>query len=139
VAIWTVSLLSVAFVIYTPMYSTIAAACTIFMYVSYVIPTTLGLVAYGRSWKRMGPWNMGAVAYRTFSVFSILGCGLFLLVGIQPPNDKNLWIVLFVLAATGVAWLGYERRRFRGPPHAVLHRAHADWLGAPEPAAVESS
>ena len=35
------------------------AACTIFLYISYVIPTVLGLFAYGRSWTQMGPWNLG--------------------------------------------------------------------------------
>ncbi len=137
VAVWTVALLSVAFVIYTPVYSTIAAASTIFMYVSYVIPTTLGLLAYGRSWRRMGPWNLGATAYRAVSIASILACGLFLLIGTRAPNEKNLWIVLFALALTALVWFAYERKRFRGPPQGVLQRAHADAAEPLQPAIAE--
>ena len=99
VAIWSVALLSVAFVVHTQTYSTITGACTIFLYISYVIPTALGLVAFGRSWTQMGPWNLGGTLYRGVAVLSILGCGLILLVGIQPPNDQNLWTVLGALGA----------------------------------------
>jgi amino acid transporter len=122
VAIWIVALSSVAFVVHTGTYSTITGACTIFLYISYVIPTALGLFAYGRSWTRMGPWSMGSAAYRTTAVLSLLGCGLILLVGVQPPNEKNLWTVPGALALTAVVWFAFERRHFRGPPQGVLNR-----------------
>jgi amino acid transporter len=134
-AIWTVSLLAVAFVIYTPNYSTITGACSIFLYISYVIPTTLGLAAYGRTWTRMGPWRLTSVAFRAVSLLSILGCGLILWIGIQPPSDKNLWIVLAAFGLTAVVWRVYERDHFRGPPHAVLNRQR---LAITEPAPAET-
>ncbi|MBI3836710.1 MAG: amino acid permease [Planctomycetia bacterium] len=137
VAIWTVSLLSVAFVVHTPTYSTIAAAGTIFLYISYVMPTTLGLLAYGRSWTQMGPWSLGGTAFRTFSVLSILGCGLILVIGIQPPNEKNLWIVLSAFALTALVWIVYEREHFRGPPQGVLNRSRHTHPEKPEPATAE--
>jgi len=120
VAIWTVSLLSVAFVMHTGAYATITAACTIFLYISYVIPTSLGLFAYGRTWTRMGPWNLGGTMYRLVAILSVVGCGIILLVGVQPPNDKNLWTIAGSLALTAVVWLSYERKRFRGPPESFL-------------------
>jgi len=123
IAIWTVSLLSVAFVVHTGTYSTITGACTIFLYISYVIPTALGLFAYGRSWKQMGPWSMGAAMYRTLAVVSVLGCALILLVAVQPPNEQNLWTVPGALMLTAVVWFGHERKRFRGPPAGVLESA----------------
>jgi amino acid transporter len=126
VAIWTVALLSVAFVVHTGTYSTITGACTIFLYISYVIPTALGLFAYGRTWTRMGPWSMGAAAYRTTAVLSLLGCGLILLVGVQPPNEQNLWTVPGALALTAVVWFVFERRHFRGPPPSVFNRQSAE-------------
>jgi amino acid transporter len=125
VAIWSVALLSIAFVVYTPVYSTITAACTSFLYISYVIPSALGLVAFGRTWHRMGPWNLGAAAYRALSVISIFACGLILLVGVQPPNEKNLWIIAGALALAALVWFGYERSHFRGPPPGVLEHARA--------------
>ncbi len=129
VAIWSVALLSIAFVAHTETYSTITAACTMFIYVSYVIPTTLGLFAYGRRWTRMGPWSLGGVAYRTLAVLSVLGCGLILLIGVQPPNDQNRWTLLAALALTGFVWIVYERKHFRGPPHAILHHLRRHGAG----------
>jgi amino acid transporter len=58
-AIWSVSVLCVAFAAYTPVYSTITTVCVMLLYVSYVIPTTIGLATFGRGWTRMGPWNLG--------------------------------------------------------------------------------
>jgi amino acid transporter len=139
VANWSVALLSVAFVVHTQTYSTITGACTIFLYVSYVIPTALGLFVFGRSWTHMGPWNLGGTLYRTVAVLSILGCGLILLVGIQPPNDRNLWTVLGALLLTAVVWIGYERSHFRGPPQGVLNRTRASDSAALQPVEVESS
>ena len=55
-----------------------------------------------------------------------------LLVGIQPPNEQNLWTVLGAFAATAVVWLIYERGHFRGPPQGVLDHARV------EPDAAES-
>lgn len=135
VAIWTVALLSVAFVVHTDTYATITAACTIFLYISYVIPTSLGLFAYGRTWTRMGPWNLGGPLYRLMAVISVLGCGIILLVGVQPPNDKNLWTIAGSLILTAVVWLAYERKRFKGPPEGFLENvlrgpSAADGAGA---------
>jgi amino acid transporter len=139
VAIWTVSLLSVAFVVHTQTYSTITGACTIFLYISYVIPTALGLVAYGRTWRQMGPWHLSGPLYRTMAVMSIFGCGLILVVGIQPPNSQNLWTVLFALTLTALVWVVYERAHFRGPPQGVLNHARALPAAQPRPATAETT
>ena len=53
--------------------------------------------ARGRKWGR-GTW--AARCIERMAVMSIFGCGLILLVGIQPPNDQNLWTVLLALALT---------------------------------------
>jgi amino acid transporter len=92
-AILLVSVLAVAFTIYTPVYSTITLACAIFLYISYVIPTWLGFWAYGNSWKSMGPWNLGPW-YRPLAVLAILGCSVLILIGIAPPNDQALYILI---------------------------------------------
>jgi amino acid transporter len=114
-AIWTTSLLSIAFTVYTPVYTTITAVCTIFLYLSYVIPTVLGLVAWGRTWTAMGPWGLGRW-YRPVALVAVLFCLLLVVIGVQPPNDKALWIVAGSVGVLGAGWLGRERRRFAGPP-----------------------
>ena len=59
VAVWAVSAAAILFTLYTPVYSTITAVCTIFLYISYVLPTMLGARAHGRTWTVMGPWHLG--------------------------------------------------------------------------------
>ena len=68
VAIWMVAATSILFTIHTPVYATITAVCTIFLYLSYVLPTVLGAWAYGRTWTVMGPWDLG-LWYRPLAVF----------------------------------------------------------------------
>jgi amino acid transporter len=122
VAIWTVSLLSVAFTVYTPVYSTITAVCVIFLYISYVIPAALGLVAYGRTWTKMGPWDLGR-SYRVLAAISVVFCAMLIVIGVQPPNLKALWFVLGAIALTIVVWFAWERRHFAGPPRGVMGNA----------------
>ncbi|MBV9124537.1 MAG: amino acid permease [Planctomycetes bacterium] len=114
-AIWMVAGAAVLFTVYTPVYSTITAVCTIFLYLSYVLPTALGLAAYGRSWTNMGPWDLGRW-YRPLAVVSLLGCGCLLAIGMAPPNDRTFWILGCSLVLLGVLWLAVDRRRFPGPP-----------------------
>lgn len=114
-AVWSVALLSIAFTLYTPVYSTITAVCVIFLYASYVLPTALGFVAYQRTWTKMGPFTLGRW-YRPLAGIAVIGCLGLLVIGVQPPNDKALWILLGCLAVAGAIWFGVERRRFTGPP-----------------------
>ncbi|HUE15011.1 MAG TPA: amino acid permease [Planctomycetaceae bacterium] len=118
-AIWAVAALAIGFTIYTPVYTTIATVCVIFLYLSYGLPTLLGLIAYGRTWTAMGPWSLGRW-YRVLAVVCLVGCAFLLVIGVQPPNDKALWIVLGSWGLTATVWFGYMRYRFQGPPHSVL-------------------
>ncbi len=114
-AIWTVAGLSVAFTVYTPLYQTITATTAIFLYLSYILPTALGLWAYRRSWVRMGPWDLGPW-YRPLALVSILGTGLLFVIGVQPPSEKTRWTTLGTAAVLLLGWVLWERKRFPGPP-----------------------
>jgi amino acid transporter len=114
-SIWSVSLAAVLFTIYTPVYSTITAVCVIFLYISYVLPTALGLVAFRRSWTQMGPWDMGRW-YRPLAAISVAGCGVLILLGIQPPNDRAITVLAAMLAVLAILWWLAARTRFPGPP-----------------------
>jgi amino acid transporter len=114
-AIWTVAGLSVLFTVYTPVYSTITSVCVLFLYLSYVLPAALGLWAYGRTWTAMGPWDLGRW-YRPLALVCVLGCAGLFVIGVQPPNEKALWIVPGLALVLAAGWFGWERRRFPGPP-----------------------
>jgi amino acid transporter len=114
-AIWTGATLAVVFTAYTSLYTTIVSVTVIFLFLSFTVPITLGLIAYKKTWTKMGPWDIGNW-YRVFAVLSILSMILIFVAGIQPPNDKALWITLGFLLLTALVWFGFERRRFQGPP-----------------------
>ena len=113
-AVWTCALLALGLMFWVN-YSAIAACCTIFIYISYVLPIFAGFLAYGRTWHKMGPWQMGRW-YRPLAIISALGCVGLIVIGVQPPNQ----IAVYILGGTGVlmflVWVGCERKRFRGPP-----------------------
>ncbi len=114
-AIWTVALASVAFTVYSPVYVTITAVCAVLLYLSYILPTALGLWAHGRTWTRMGPWQLGR-AYRPLAVLAIVGCAALIVIGIVPPNQLALVTLAGFLAALAVLWLVRGRKHFPGPP-----------------------
>ncbi|MHB1423214.1 MAG: hypothetical protein ACYC3I_08480 [Gemmataceae bacterium] len=104
-------------------YETIAAICAVFLYISYVLPAAPSLRSLGRTWTRMGPWHIGPW-YRPLTLLCVLGCGQLIVLGVQPPNDIALWIVVGSALLLVVLWWGHMARRFPGPPlvlHQMLH------------------
>ena len=122
VAVWVAAATGAAFTVLVP-YTTIAVVCTVFLYLSYVLPVAVGWWAWGRTWTAPGPWHLGR-AFRPLASISVVGSVALLVIGVQPPNQ----LALPILAGTGLAmlvvWFGWERRRFRGPPG--LMRAGGD-------------
>jgi amino acid transporter len=125
VAIWGVAVASVLFTVHTPVYTTITAVCVVFLYVSYVLPTAAGLIAYGRRWTAMGPWRIGPW-FRPLAAVSVVGCVGLIVIGMQPPNDSAGVVVGGGSAALAVFWFACARRRFPGPPPGALVPGKAD-------------
>ncbi len=135
-AIWVGAVLSVLFVWGakyleaggTPVYTVVVSCTVIFLFFSFVIPIILGLFAYGGAkWPVMGPWNLGRGLYSVFAVLSVAAMALIVYLGVQPPNGLARHIVLGFLLVTAVVWLGFENRRFTGPPiGADIERRRAD-------------
>jgi hypothetical protein len=82
---------------------------------SFAVPIALNLFAFGRTWTKMGPWNIGGL-YRFVAILSILSAILIFYIGVQPPNDKALWITSGFVIVTAIVWFGFENKRFQGPP-----------------------
>ncbi|HYU42272.1 MAG TPA: amino acid permease [Vicinamibacteria bacterium] len=121
-AIWTVAFAAALATVYTPIYETMAAVAAILLYISYVLPTALGLVAYGHRWTTMGPWDLGAW-YRPLATISVVGCLALIAIGMYPPNEKSIWIIGGVLLLMAIIWFTGVKDRFAGPPEALA--AHA--------------
>lgn len=115
VAVWSVSITSILFTVYADVYATIAASCTILLYVAYVLPTFLGLLAYGRTWNTMGPWNLG-IWFRPLALLSVLGSIGLLVIGTQPPSEKAGYVVLAFIFVLLIGWFFWAKWRFPGPP-----------------------
>jgi len=115
-AIWTTAALALASTMYAPAYSTLTAATVIFLYLSYVMPTLVGMRAFGRTWTTFGPFHLGGPLYKTLGVVSVLGTALLVWIGVQPPNEKALTVVGVTAAVLLVAWWAGVRRVFPGPP-----------------------
>ena len=114
-AIWTAAIISILFTLYTPVYTTIVSVTVIFLFLSYGIPIVLGLLAYGRTWTKMGPWDIKGL-YPVVAVLCAAAVLFIFYIGVQPPNDKALWITIAFIALTIALWFGLERKRFAGPP-----------------------
>ena len=114
-AIWIASLISILFTLYAPVYSTIVTITVIFLFLSYAMPVAAGLFAYGKSWTTMGPWDIGS-SFRIVSVGVIISAVFIFIVGIQPPNDKALYVTVIFFLLLVAVWFAFERNRFKGPP-----------------------
>ena len=114
-AIWTVAILMIGFTVYTPVYTTIAAVCAIFLYISYLLPVAAGLLVYRRSWNQMGPFDLKGW-YPPIAVICVLGCFVLIYIGVQPPNDQALSVLKGAIVTGLFVWFGLERKRFVGPP-----------------------
>jgi amino acid transporter len=117
-AIWTVAAAATLSTVYTPVYETMAAVAAIFLYISYVLPTALGLATHGKRWTVMGPWNLGRW-YRPLAAVSVIGCLGLIAIGMHPPNEKSVWIVGGVLVLLAVLWFAGVKSRFAGPSEAL--------------------
>ena len=115
-AIWTTAVLAIASTLYAAAYTTLTTACVIFLYISYVMPTAAGFFTFGKSWTKMGPFNLGASLYRALAVVSVLGVALLVGIGVQPPNDKALTVTAATVVLLVAAWYLGVRKAFRGPP-----------------------
>lgn len=124
-AIWTAAVLEIIYVFAaqfvsvggTNLYTIVVNSTLVFLFLSFAIPLTLGMIAYGGpKWPNPGPWSLGAGLYKLISFLSIIGMAIIFYIAVQPPNDSVLSIVIGFLVLAVVLWFAVENRRFQGPP-----------------------
>ena len=112
--------LCVASTLYAPAYSTLTTACVIFLYLSYVMPTAIGVFAIGKQVDEDGALRPRRPLYKALAVVAVLGVALLVWIGVQPPNDKALGGAhRRDRDALRRWWLGVNKR-FQGPPKVSL-------------------
>ncbi len=124
-AIWTSTVLAILYVFLaqfisiggTNIYTIVVNSTLVFLFLSFVIPIVLGMIAYGTAkWPKPGPWAMSAGLFKLTCLLSVVGMAVIFFIAIQPPNDKVLWIVIGFLLLAAALWYGVENKRFQGPP-----------------------
>lgn len=114
-AIWVAGVLSWLFTLYTPAYTVIVSVTVIFLFLSFALPIFFALRAHGKTWTKMGPWDLGSL-FKPLAVAVLVAMVVIFYIGVQPPNGNALWITLAFLGLTAIIWFAVERRRFQGPP-----------------------
>ncbi len=114
-AIYFISVTSVLFTLYSHLYDTIAAAATILLYLSYMLPILAGFFVHGRSWKIMGPWHLG-IWFKPLALLSTIASVGIVYIGIQPPNEKAGYAVLALTIFLVAFWFTFAKYHFKGPP-----------------------
>ncbi len=115
-AVWVSAILAILATLYADAFSVLAVGCAVFLYISYIMPTAAGILAEGKTWKHKGPFNLGGLS-KPIAVLAVLGGGFLVFVGVQPPNEKVLYVTIAMFVVMAVFWFVFgESKRFKGPP-----------------------
>ncbi|MEM5365261.1 amino acid permease [Paraburkholderia azotifigens] len=119
-AIWTSAALAIAVTLYGDAFTVLSAGSAVFLFVSYAMPIAAGIFAEGRTWTDKGPFQLGVMS-KPFAIAAVFGALVLAYVGIQPPNQKVVYVIAGLLAVLLTIWYGAGvRRNFAGPPIAKL-------------------
>jgi amino acid transporter len=115
-AVWVSGILAFAATLYGDAFVVLSTGCAVFLYISYVMPVAAGLLAEGKTWKHKGPFNLGGLS-KLIASLAVIGGGFLVFVGIQPPNEKVLYLTIAMLVVMAIFWFVFgESKRFKGPP-----------------------
>ncbi|WP_250494645.1 amino acid permease [Caballeronia sp. GAWG1-1] len=115
-AIWTCAILAILITLYGDAFSVLSAGSAVFLYISYAMPIALGMFAEGHRWTEKGPFQLGLWS-KPLALLATVGACVLAYVGIQPPNEKVLYVLVGFVIALLVIWYGFGvRKTFAGPP-----------------------
>ncbi len=116
VATWVAATLAVAATMYGDAFVVLSTGCAVFLYISYVMPIAAGILAEGKSWTHKGPFDLGGLS-KLIATLAVIGGAFLVFVGVQPPNEKVLYLTIAMLVVMDVFWFVFgEKKRFKGPP-----------------------
>jgi hypothetical protein len=69
---------------------------------------------------------------------SVIGCGGLIVIGMQPPNEKAVYVVAGMTLVLAVLWFAVARRQFPGPPQSALTAQQQKEIHEAEVAAGET-
>ena len=116
IATWVSAILAIAATLYGDAFIVLATGSAVFLYISYVMPVAAGLFAEGKSWKHKGPFDLKNLS-KPIALLAVLGGSILVYVGMQPPNEKVLYLTLIMLGVMAAFWFVFgEKNRFTGPP-----------------------
>ncbi|MFP3247143.1 MAG: amino acid permease, partial [Paraburkholderia sp.] len=80
------------------------------------------IFAEGRSWTEKGPFQLGMLS-KPFAIGAVIGALVLAYVGMQPPNQKVVYVLAGLLIVLLAIWYGAGvRKSFAGPPLAGLSK-----------------
>jgi len=115
VAVWVSAAMALLVALWSDAYEAITAFSTIALYASYGLPVLFGLRAATRL---RGPWTLGAHS-RAVNRIALCWIAVCLVLFVLPPNQKVGYTFAGCLAALGLYWRLWMRKRFKGPPGVV--------------------
>jgi amino acid transporter len=116
IAIWVSAVLAIVITLYGDAFSVLSAGSAVFLFISYAMPVAAGIFAEGKTWTEKGPFQLGMWS-KPFAVAAVIGALILAYVGIQPPNQKVIYVILGLLAVLMLIWYGAGvRKSFAGPP-----------------------
>jgi amino acid transporter len=115
-ATWVSTILAVSACLYGDAFIVLATGCAVFLYISYILPIAAGIFAEGKTWKHKGPFDLKGLS-KPIAILAVLGGAVLAYVGIQPPNQKVLYLTIAMLVVMALFWFVFgESKRFKGPP-----------------------
>ncbi len=110
-AIWVGGILSVLATLYGGAFLVLSTGCAVFLYLSYLMPVAAGMRAeMNGSWAHKGPFSLGGASLPV-AVLAIIGSAVLIFVGIQPPQEKVLYLMVVMVLALASFWQTMEGNR----------------------------
>lgn len=116
-AVWVSVVVAFLAAVYSGAYPVLTSISTIGLYVPYVIPVALRLVARAKGrWTPAhdGPWNLGRFS-TAVNVLAVAWVAFITVLFVVPPNLITGYTFAGALVLLGGYWLFWERKRFVGP------------------------